>query len=318
MKKTRKGEEKDEEELALEAFAFGGVLEDGLNLSLAADDMEDDDEFLDRTLDDGENAAPIGDEDFFVIDKRKTRMFEYVGDDVVSLEDEDQDAEASTPSDDTSVWTDDYGDSTVDIAKGAKRLRKLRKDETEEIISTAEYEKRLRDQFEKLHPTPSWAKPKRKRMEAEEDLMNTDEFSDESRAIFKSALPLIRKSSAKNFPKGTIDIHRVRDANQMEPSAAVIQVCRFHPAAPILMTASLDHTLRLFHVDNKVNPKIQSVFLKDLPILAADFTPDGREVVISGRRKHFYVYDINAGAVERISGIPMGREFKDERIRAVN
>ncbi|KAI8834501.1 WD40-repeat-containing domain protein [Chytridium lagenaria] len=214
--------EKDEEEMELEGMDLWDKVEKNLG-SKDLTPMDDDEE-------------PAEDNQLFVIDKRKARVYEDVD--------------------------------------GQRR-------------------KRLRMQFEKLHPTPSWAKPKRKRTGDGSD--DDDESSYAAAAVFRSSSSLIRKSTARSFPSVNVDVHRVRDANQMEPSSAVVQACRFHPAAPILMTAGLDHMLRLFHIDGKLNPKVQGVYFKDLPILSADFTPDGRQVIVSGRRKHFYVYDIDAG-----------------------
>ena len=43
--------------------------------------------------------------------------------------------------------------------------------------------------------------------------------------------------------------------------------------------------------------------------LAARFSGDGRQVIAAGRRKHFYVYDLGGGRVERVHGV-FGREEK--------
>jgi U3 small nucleolar RNA-associated protein 18 len=84
---------------------------------------------------------------------------------------------------------------------------------------------------------------------------------------------------------------------------SIVSSVQFHPTAPVLLTGGLDKTLRIFQVDGKENLKIQSVYLKDLPIRCAKFTNDGREVIVSGRRKHFYCMDIEKGSTQRIFGI---------------
>jgi hypothetical protein len=60
----------------------------------------------------------------------------------------------------------------------------------------------------------------------------------------------------------------------------------------LLLTAGLDKSLRLFQIDGSRNPKVQTVFLEDMPIHTARFSGDGRQVIMSGRRRHFYVYDL--------------------------
>ncbi|KAJ3219529.1 U3 small nucleolar RNA-associated protein 18 [Dinochytrium kinnereticum] len=306
--------ERDDEERALEAMVFGAAVQDDSiwdSLDSVPDRIDLDE--LERKMDNED--ADILDEELFVIDKRKTRIFENLDGERRFLGDDSEDAAEKegnlSDEDEKCVWKDDDEDSfTVNIADGPNRLRKLRTDEAESTISSIEYERRLRRQFEKLHPTPAWAKPNLKRSHDEND---RTEATFTAAAVFRSSLGLIRQSTNRTLPKTIIDAHRVRDGNQMEPSSAVVQSCQFHPAAPILMTAGLDHTLRLFHIDGQLNPKVQSVYFKDLPILAADFTSDGRQIIASGRRKHFYVYDIDKGMVERIYGIRGRDEESFER-----
>jgi hypothetical protein len=58
-------------------------------------------------------------------------------------------------------------------------------------------------------------------------------------------------------------------------------------------------------VDGVKNPKQTSVFFEDMPIHTASFAADGAYIVAAGRRKHFYVYDLGAGRVDRVAGEAM-------------
>ena len=49
----------------------------------------------------------------------------------------------------------------VSLLSGPTRLRKLRQDEDEDIITGKDYETRLRAQFERANPEPAWAKKSR-------------------------------------------------------------------------------------------------------------------------------------------------------------
>lgn len=62
-------------------------------------------------------------------------------------------------------------------------------------------------------------------------------------------------------------------------------------------------------IDGKRNPKVQGIYLEDFPIAKAAFVPDGSGVVAGARRKHFFVYDIQAGKVDRINPL-IGRDEK--------
>jgi U3 small nucleolar RNA-associated protein 18 len=62
-------------------------------------------------------------------------------------------------------------------------------------------------------------------------------------------------------------------------------------------------------VDGKKNPKLQSVFIPDLPIYSAEFSASGSEVILSGRRPFFYTYDLGAGKIQKIPRI-FGKQEK--------
>jgi len=62
-------------------------------------------------------------------------------------------------------------------------------------------------------------------------------------------------------------------------------------------------------IDGKRNPKVQGIFLEDFPIQKAAFVPDGSAVVVAGRRNFFFVYNLQAGKVERVNCM-VGREEK--------
>lgn len=62
-------------------------------------------------------------------------------------------------------------------------------------------------------------------------------------------------------------------------------------------------------VDGKVNRLLQSVHFPDLPIYSAQFTRGGTEIVLSGRRKFFYVYDLQSGSIRKVDEI-QGRPEK--------
>lgn len=49
------------------------------------------------------------------------------------------------------------------------------------------------------------------------------------------------------------------------------------------------------------------MFLEDLPIMAASFINKGAQVLLSGNRKHYYLYDLNAQKLQKLSGI-MGHD----------
>ncbi|RKO86303.1 WD40-repeat-containing domain protein, partial [Blyttiomyces helicus] len=203
------------------------------------------------------------------------------------------------------AWEDD-DDIDVSIVDTG-RLRKLRTDHSETVVSGTEFESRLRRQFEKIYPRPQWA-------DLTEDATESVAGGDLMR-VLRSTEGIASRRKSQILSPDKLDIVRVKDANQMAYSQAVVQTATFHPRAPVLMTAGFDKTIRLFQIDGKVNPKLQSIFIRDMPIARAQFTPSGNEVIVTGPRKFFYVYDVESGTVEKVNGI-RGRE-EDQWEKAV-
>ncbi|KAL4653427.1 hypothetical protein ACB092_01G302400 [Castanea dentata] len=186
------------------------------------------------------------------------------------------------------VWVDEEEDKTnINIAK-VNRLRKLRMEDDESLISGSDYVSRLRAQHIKLNPGTEWAQfDSRSRNDKSFD----DESSDEENGavlahnyknveavedILQTNENLVVRSSTKLLP-GRLEYSRLVDANAEDPSNAPINSVQFHRNAQLLLAAGLDRRLRFFQIDGKWNTKIQSIFLDDCPIRKASFLPDGSQ-----------------------------------------
>ncbi|KAI8929452.1 WD40-repeat-containing domain protein [Entophlyctis helioformis] len=262
-------------------------------------------------------------------------------------------AVSSALQDAPAAWTDD-GDEQVKVnIRDKKRLRKLRKDFDEKAISGTDYELRLRAQYERMFPTPKWAEipeekqtaSKRRAVGADsDDGGNEDDDQDdedneavndqrvitsatdpnagdlghsELLRLLRTTQPIVDSHRRRVLSADKLDIVRVKDANQLAYAQAVIQSAQFHPRAPVLLTCGFDKTLRLFQIDGKINPKITSIYIKDMPIFRAHFTPDGRQIIMTGRRKWFYVHDLETGQTNKIWGI-RGRDEKSYELSIVS
>lgn len=224
------------------------------------------------------------------------------------------------------VWVDEEEEkANVNIAT-VNRLRKLRKEEDESTISGSEYVSRLRAQHVKLNPGTEWAQLDKK------DSSYDDESSDEEENrvvlagrhddaeplgnILRTDEDLVVKTGAKLLP-GLLEYSRLVDANAEDPSNGPINSVQFHRNAQLMLAAGLDRRLRFFQIDGKRNTKIQSIFLDDCPIKKASFTPDGSQVIVSGRRKFFYTFDLVKAKVDKIGPL-VGREEKSLEVFEVS
>ncbi|CAB4406560.1 unnamed protein product [Rhizophagus irregularis] len=249
-------------------------------------------------------------------DNMNTEENDHLGDDCNSKESEMKNRKTNSEPilEIDGGWQDSDDENITVSLKSKNRLKKLRTTEEEDIISGDQYEKRLRNQFEKLHPTPNWAiVPSKRKRRTESEIFDGDSSDIEKIDVLNKDIDESLVKSGVNsrwkLKANKLEIYRMQDANRAAYSQCAIQSLKFHPNSQVIMTAGLDKTIRLFQVDGKKNPKIQSVIFNDLPILRAEFNPSGSEIIISGRRKYFYIYNIEAGSIDRSQGI-FGTEDK--------
>ncbi|KAF0907210.1 hypothetical protein E2562_015719 [Oryza meyeriana var. granulata] len=280
-------ENKEREEMKkLESSLFGALYappQFGTEVEVADRDKDAPSFFMDRSAGDGEDDFPVYEEG------------------LSSEEGDDMNVRERKP-----AWEDDEEMTEVDISKVA-RLRKLRKEADEHVISAKEYEARLRGQHAKLNRFAGWAD-----MDRKAPLLGlSDNESDEEGGvddILRNNDELVVKDNAKLLPD-MLGFSRLVDANAQEPSSGPINSVQFHRNGQLMLVAGLDKHLRFFQIDGKRNPKIQSIYIEDCPVYKAAFLPDGSEVILSGRRKFFYSFDLVNAAVSKIGPLT-GREEK--------
>lgn len=186
------------------------------------------------------------------------------------------------------MWKED-DDFDVDI-RSRKRLRKLRESQDEVMIGASEYEKRLRDQYERLHPTPEWA-----RHSEEID----PKKSEDCYRLLRTSSSILRKNALHGLESGWLGVTRLNDvASPSDPPAAVSGMC-FLEAYSILCVASDDRILRTYYVDEKENALFESIRFGKYPIYSVAAAPDCKEILIVGKQRHYYVLNTADRSVMR-------------------
>ncbi|GMF14964.1 unnamed protein product [Phytophthora lilii] len=207
------------------------------------------------------------------------------------------------------AWVDD-DDEDVQVNLEEPQLRKLRKTEKDTVVDGKELHRRLKTYYQGAHGSVSWADPKNFLGDRQADSDDSD--NEEEAELIRSTGKML-EVSGELLPQGTLDVARMKDANQHAPSNAVIQSVQFHSNGQLMLTAGLDKTLHLFQVDGSNNANIENVFVKDLPITDAKFTCGGQRAVLSGPRQYFFSYDIEAGKITKIPGLYGRKEKKREK-----
>eukprot|EP00455_Lapot_gusevi_P020805 TRINITY_DN2198_c0_g1_i1.p1 TRINITY_DN2198_c0_g1~~TRINITY_DN2198_c0_g1_i1.p1 ORF type:complete len:527 (+),score=88.25 TRINITY_DN2198_c0_g1_i1:51-1631(+) len=215
----------------------------------------------------------------------------------ISTSTETEETEEKKPTKERQAAWDDPDDSAIQIdLTQTSRLRKFRNDDAQTVTTGKAYQASLRYQAQMLSQASDWAKLSEESEKVSAADLNVEDL------ILRSSTKLTTTSSSR-LPQDRLSVTRMQDANVNERSQAVVQSVQFHPNGQLMLTAGFDKTLRLFHVDGLRNPKIQSVFFPDTPIHNAQFTADGREIIVSGQRKFFYTYDVIAGQILKVPGI---------------
>lgn len=314
-KKRREAEEKQlqmEEEMEMKVlgnFLFGSVYSPV--------------EFGKEDGDEGEAGTDGDDTALFVMDRS--------GGSIVSVYEEDagiqlQSSDGYNNKQRKPAWVDDEEEkAAINIAK-VSRLRKLRKEEDEAVISGSAYVSRLRAQHEKLNRGTDWAqldsKPKRYDSDEESESENGavvasgykgDENLDD---ILRTNEELVVRRGAKLLP-GMLEYSQLVDANAEDPSNGPINSVQFHRNHQLLLAAGFDRKLRFFQIDGKRNKMMDVIFFEDCPIRKASFLPDGSQVIVAGRRKFFYSIDIVQGSLDKVGPLT-GREEKSLEVFEVS
>ncbi|KAG4302378.1 hypothetical protein PCK1_001360 [Pneumocystis canis] len=299
-------DEKDEEEKALEAKVFGDINpfnEELKEALLKTGDLNDsgplDSEIVDFSL--------LQDHELFYVDtnieKEKNNCY-LVDECILDVHKE------------KFAWEDSDDERLVISLASVKRLRKLRKSENDDVINGKEYCIRLREQFERINPVPDWAvsfkfsndqnlgQNKHDSDKMSEDSDSVDDITKSIKSLkslLMSSEGYARKTLSSALPPTTINIKRLRDANSCSPSESEILSLSFHPLYPLLLSGGHDRILKIFHIDGDVNPLVSSLYLRSSSIRTAVFHPKDNKIIVGGRRKYFYIWDLETGDLGKVS-----------------
>ncbi|KAF8735784.1 hypothetical protein AX14_001494 [Amanita brunnescens Koide BX004] len=208
---------------------------------------------------------------------------------------------------------------TVSLAKSNPRLRKLRDAPDEDVISGKEYESRLRRQFERINPEPTWAAKarkaarQRKKTDASsgEESQESGEDEEDVHDLVNTTAGILTKGKRRAgtrvvLPPEQLSIERLRDANQsvQQTNCGKVKVVAFHPSeqVPVLCVATTDRRIRLFNIDGHTSPLLQTLHVPSLPITSqtsVQFHPSGSSLLLTGSRPFFYTHDLQSGTTTR-------------------
>lgn len=318
-------DDKDSDEEELERLVLGNRA--GFRANLFANTGSDDEEALkDLRIDDGGQSpaeaslAELDDSALFMLDTGAGGAKQAV----VPVSHTEEDVSGPQP-----AWADSDDERLTVSLAGVKQLRKLRETEEDDLITGAEYAKRLRQQYLRLNPLPAWAKEatldgkkKRRRrssVASSDSGAGSDSEASEDDDEDVSALPLekfLRDSTAfgvegrqrkkRKLRPEVLDIQRTRDIP--DTHRGPVESLAFHPQHPVLLSSSTASILYLHHISPGAhptpNPQLTSVQVKSVPVRRSAFLhPDGKEIIFAGRRRFFHSWNLSTGLVKKVTKI---------------
>jgi len=227
--------------------------------------------------------------------------------------------EALTDIESNTAWCDEEDEQIKINLNSKNKLKKLKKDEPQSLITGKDFQNRLREQFEKLNSKSEiykWATADNSQLKPEDaddsDSNNENEsaknYSSKNKSNMKNKLDSLLKTSksiiesSESKDSNVLKYSQMQDLNKDARHKSITSSIEFSPNKENLaFTAGLDEKLRLFAVNETENKStnLKTINTQDLPIYAAKFSNGGTEILISGKKKHFFVYDLEADKLER-------------------
>ncbi|KAG5930169.1 hypothetical protein E4U42_002721 [Claviceps africana] len=220
---------------------------------------------------------------------------------------------------DAPTWEDSDDDRLVVSLSSNSKLRRLRTTQEDDLISGAEYSRRLRHQYLRVNPAPAWAKEasdrpvkRRRRSSASSGFSSDDDGAETAAQPLEEFLRDINqlagrvgKKTRKLRPE-VIDIQRTREIPDIHKTS--VECLSFHPEYPVLLSGSTASILYLHHIAPEAqptpNPQLTSVQVKQVDVRQAQFLyPVGDKIFFAGRRKYFHHWDLPSGIVQKTTQI---------------
>lgn len=330
-------EDIDSDEEELERLVLGNKAGFRANLFANATDSDDDEAFKGLRIDDSGDLLPgtaeleaLDDSALFMLDTGTGATAKQLTTTTTSAQEEEETGPQP-------AWADSDDERLTVSLAGARQLRKLRETDADDLVSGAEYARRLRQQYLKFHPLPAWAKEaaaaavaakdgkkKRRRRSsaagssASESGASGSDASDDDEDDDFSALPLekfLRDASAlsgegrrkkRKLRPEVLDIQRTRDIP--DTHRGPVESLSFHPQHPVLLSSSTASILYLHHISPGAhptpNPQLTSVQVKSVPVRRSAFLhPNGEEIIFAGRRRFFHSWNLATGLVKKVTKV---------------
>ena len=198
---------------------------------------------------------------------------------------------------------------TINLNK-TNKLRKLKKSIGESKISSEEYELRIREHYNNMNNIKNndlykWAEDDEENNNTtnDNDLLNE---GDDLEKLLRTNKSIVNENKILT----TSNILKYQQCPQVTKlpgyqHISIISTINFHPSnKEILLTSGLDKKLKIFNInysENFSSKLIKTINTLDIPIFSVKFISND-DIIITGRRKHYYLYNLEKQNLTRIEG----------------
>ena len=198
---------------------------------------------------------------------------------------------------------------TINLNK-TNKLRKLKKDIGESKISSEEYELRIREHYNNMNNIKNndlykWAEDDEENNNTtnDNDLLNE---GDDLEKLLRTNKSIVNENKILT----TSNILKYQQCPQVTKlpgyqHISIMSTINFHPSnKEILLTSGLDKKLKIFNInfsENFSSKLIKTINTLDIPIFSVKFISND-DIIITGRRKHYYLYNLEKQNLTRIEG----------------
>ena len=195
---------------------------------------------------------------------------------------------------------------TINLNK-TNKLRKLKKDIGESKISGEEYELRMREHYNNMNNIKNNDLYKWAEEEENEDINeNENKEGDDLENLLKTNKSIINEEKLL-INSNILKYQQCPQVTKLPgyQHISIMSTINFHPRKKeILLTSGLDKKLKIFNINYSENYKsnlIKTINTLDIPIFSVKFISN-EEIIITGRRKHYYLYNLEKQNLTRIEG----------------
>ncbi|CAG9795058.1 unnamed protein product [Diatraea saccharalis] len=150
--------------------------------------------------------------------------------------------------------------------------------------SKLNYTEKLKQKYETLVGTPSWAKIRNNKMK-------TDEYGDDE--VLRT-VGHIHKKKSEQLPKNYLEVKTLPNINsKTHNEGRTISCIEFHPKLSVALVGGSSGNISLLSIGGEVKNTLHSFKLKRWEVTAAQFSPNGSEAYLATNHSHSYcVYDL--------------------------